>query len=95
MTNTHCMRLSVGAVLAGDELAVRFRFRAALAPGDYSITAGVANGGLLEGFFREALYRAQDVRPFTVLRNMDSILWAGAYNLEPVCSVERSVGALR
>jgi lipopolysaccharide transport system ATP-binding protein len=95
MTNTHCMRVSVGTVHAGNELAVRFRFRAALAPGDYSITAGVANGGLLEGFFREALYRAHDVRPFTVLRNMDSILWAGAYNLEPVCSVERSVGVLR
>lgn len=95
MTNTHCMRITIGAVRAGEELRVRFRFRGAFAPGDYSVTAGIANGGLLEGFFREALYRVQDVRPFTVLRNMDSILWAGAYNIEPVCAVARSVSAVR
>jgi lipopolysaccharide transport system ATP-binding protein len=94
MTNTHCMRVSVGAVRAGDELVVRFRFRAALAAGEYSITAGIANGGLLEGFFREALYRAQDVRAFTVLRNMDAIIWSGAYNLDPECFVERTVSGL-
>jgi lipopolysaccharide transport system ATP-binding protein len=89
MTNTHCMRMEIGPVRPGEEVSVSFSFRAALAPGDYSITAGVANGGLLEGSFREALVRSQDIRSFTVLRNMDSILWSGAYNLAPTCSVER------
>jgi lipopolysaccharide transport system ATP-binding protein len=89
MTNTHCMGMQIGPVRSGEDLSVSFCFRAALAPGDYSVTAGVANGGLLEGFFREALVRSQDIRSFTVLRNMDSILWSGAYNLAPTCSVER------
>jgi len=89
MTNTHCMRIAPGRVRAEDTIRVRFRFRAALAAGDYSITAGIANGGLLEGFFREALYRAHDVRPFTVLQNLDSILWSGVYNVEPTCEIQR------
>ena len=90
MTNTHCMRMSIGPVASAQQVSVSFRFRAALAPGDYSVTAGIANGGLLEGFFREALYRTQDARPFTVLRNLDSILWSGVYNVEPTCEIERS-----
>jgi lipopolysaccharide transport system ATP-binding protein len=95
MTNTHCMNMPIGAVSPGEELSVRFSFRAALAAGEYSLTAGIANGGLLEGFFREALYRAQDLRAFTVLRNMDSILWSGAYNVDPVCEIERPASARR
>ncbi|MDQ2917533.1 MAG: Wzt carbohydrate-binding domain-containing protein [Pseudomonadota bacterium] len=89
MTNTHCMGIAVGPVRPNDEASVSFEFRAAIAPGDYSITAGVANDGLIEGQFREALSRIQDVRTFTVLRNVDSIIWSGVYNLAPVCSVER------
>ena len=92
MTNTHCMGIRVGSVQPGEEVSVDFRFRAALAPGDYSITAGIANGGLLEGYFREPLSRAQDIRAFTVLRNPESILWAGVYNLAPICSVHRLTG---
>lgn len=93
MTNTHCMGMRLDAVGPRDEVAVSFRFRAALAPGDYSVTTGIANGGLLEGFFREALSRTQDVRKFTVLKNRSSILWSGTYNIAPVCTVERSVAS--
>ena len=32
--------------------------------------------------------------PFTVLRNMDAIIWSGAYNLDPECFVERTVSGL-
>ena len=91
MTNTHCMGLRLDAVGPRDQVAVSFRFRAALSPGDYSVTTGIANGGLLEGFFREALSRTQDVRKFTVLKNRSSILWSGTYNVAPVCTIERSV----
>ena len=90
MTNTHCMSKQIGAVRPGEEVVVTFRFRASLAPGDYSITAGVANGALLDGLIREPLYRIHHVRTFTVLRNMDSIIWSGVYNLAPDCTIVRS-----
>jgi len=32
--------------------------------------------------------------PFTVPRNMDAIIWSGAYNLDPECFVERTVSGL-
>ena len=89
MTNTHCMGVRVGHVQRGDEISVAFRFRAALAAGDYSITAGLADGGLIDGFFREALTRVQEIRTFTVLTNMESILWSGVVNLDPRCDVRR------
>jgi lipopolysaccharide transport system ATP-binding protein len=90
MTNTHCMRMRIGPVRGGEEVLVKFRFRGAFAPGDYSITAGVANGGLLDGHFREPLARVQHARAFSVLQNMQSILWAGAYNVAPVCEISRA-----
>jgi len=90
MTNTHGMRAPIGSVAAGDEVEVRFDMRVAIAPGEYSITAGIANEALLEGQFREALFRAQGVATFTVLRNLDAIEWSGVCNLAPACSVRRS-----
>ena len=90
MTNTHCMGLRIGSVRTGDEVTVRFAFQASFAPGDYSLTAGVANRGLPEGMFDEALIRAQDIRSFSVLRNFASILWSGVYNVAPTCQIQRS-----
>jgi lipopolysaccharide transport system ATP-binding protein len=91
MTNTHGMRSPIGPVVAGDDVEVRFELRMAIAPGEYSITAGIANEALPEGQFREALFRAQGVATFTVLRNLDAIEWSGLCNLAPACSVRRSV----
>jgi lipopolysaccharide transport system ATP-binding protein len=89
MTNTHGMGIHIGRVRPNDEVEARFEFRASIAPGDYSITAGIANEPLLEGQFREAVFRAHGVVTFTVLRNFDSIEWAGMCNLSPTCSVRR------
>lgn len=89
MTHTHGMGIDVGRVLPNDEVEVRFEFRASIAPGDYSITAGIANDGMLDGQFRESLTRVQGARTFTVLRNFAGIHWAGICNLAPVCSVQR------
>ncbi|HET8584793.1 MAG TPA: Wzt carbohydrate-binding domain-containing protein, partial [Casimicrobiaceae bacterium] len=89
MTNTHGMRAAIGPVVAGDDVEVRFELRMAIAPGEYSITAGIANEALLEGQFREALFRAQGVATFTVLRNLDAIEWSGVCNLAPTCVVRR------
>lgn len=90
-TNTHCMGRSIGAVDAGDEIVVRFAFRAAFAAGDYSVTAGIAEGGMLHGNFRAPLTRVHDVLAFTVLQNFESILWSGVYNVAPTCAIDRAV----
>jgi lipopolysaccharide transport system ATP-binding protein len=90
MTNTHCMHMRLGGVRRGDELVVRFGFRGAFAPGDYTITAGVADGGLLHGSLRDPLIRVHDARAFSVLENVASIVWAGVYNIAPTCVVERA-----
>ncbi len=93
MTNTYCMRRSIGPVQAGEQVEVEFSFKAGLAPGDYTLTAGVAEGGAGEGEFRQTLARLQDAAAFTVLRNLDAIVWSGTYNLDPDCAIVR--GAAR
>ena len=93
MTNTYCMRRPPGAVRAGEEIVVEFSFKAGLAPGEYTLTAGVAEGGAGEGEFRQTLARVQDAAAFTVLRNLDAIVWSGVYNLDPDCSIRRSGSA--
>jgi lipopolysaccharide transport system ATP-binding protein len=89
MTNTYCMRQQIGAVSAGEAVRVEFSFKASLAPGDYTITAGVAEGGAGDGDFRQTLTRQQDAGAFTVLRNLDAIVWSGVCNLDPIVEVQR------
>jgi lipopolysaccharide transport system ATP-binding protein len=89
MTNTYCMGQKLGAVRGGEELVAEFSFKVGLAPGEYTITAGVAEGGAGEGDFRQTLARVQDGSAFVVLRNTDAIVWSGVYNLDPVCEVSR------
>lgn len=91
VTNTHCMRKSIGPVCSGSALDVVFSFKAALAEGQYTLTIGVANGGLFEGQFRQSLVRLQNALTFSVLRNHDSILWGGICNLNPVCEVLKDI----
>jgi lipopolysaccharide transport system ATP-binding protein len=88
MTNTYCMRQQIGAVLGGAAIRVEFSFKASLAPGDYTITAGVAEGGAGDGDFRQTLTRQQDAGAFTVLRNLDAIVWSGVCNLDPIVEVQ-------
>ncbi|HXU66777.1 MAG TPA: Wzt carbohydrate-binding domain-containing protein, partial [Casimicrobiaceae bacterium] len=90
MTHTHGMGIRIGAVGPDDQVEVRFEFRAGIAPGDYSITAGIANAALFDGQFGEALTRVQGAHSFTVLRNLDAIQWAGVCNLAPTCTVRRT-----
>jgi lipopolysaccharide transport system ATP-binding protein len=89
MTNTYCMGRRWGAVRPGEQLVARFSFAMRLAPGDYSITCGVADGGYGEGSFHRPLARWQDAFLFTVNRNIDELLWSGIYNLNPACTVHR------
>ena len=94
MTNTYCMRQRIGPVRAGEAVRAEFSFKAALAPGDYTITAGVAEGGAGDGDFRQTLARQQDAGAFTVLRNLDAIVWSGVCNLDPICELQRQAAPL-
>lgn len=87
MTNTHAMKKHVGPVSPGTTVEVDFSFNAALAEGQYTVTAGVANEGAYDGQFKESLMRMQNARAFTVLRNFDSIRWSGIYNFSPACAL--------
>jgi lipopolysaccharide transport system ATP-binding protein len=87
MTNTHCMGRCIGKVAPGQVREVDFSFRAAVFEGQYSLTVGVANDGLLEGGFRQSLARVENALSFTVLRNHESIVWNGIYNLDPACEI--------
>lgn len=93
MTNTYCMGKHWGAVRPGERLAITFAFVAHMAPGHYSITCGIANGGVPDGALREPLARWQDAHRFTIERNVDDLSWAGVYNLTPVCRVQRQRAA--
>jgi lipopolysaccharide transport system ATP-binding protein len=89
MTNTFCMNHKIGPVVQGDLVEVAFLFKAALSEGQYTITAGVANEGIIDGQFKQSLVRFQDILSFSVLRNLDSILWSGVYNFNPECKIRR------
>lgn len=92
MTNTYCMRRKIGPVKRGANIIAEFSFKAGLAQGDYTITAGVAESGAGEGEFRQTLARWQDAKAFSVLKNMDAIVWAGTYNLDPHFNLYRIDG---
>lgn len=89
MTNTYCMKRCIGAVDPGDILEIDFSFRAAVFEGQYTLTVGVANEGMHGGQFRESLVRVENALTFSVLRNHDSIVWNGIYNLDPDCDIRK------
>jgi lipopolysaccharide transport system ATP-binding protein len=89
-TNSYCMRRSIGPVDADASLTVNFAFCAALAPGEYTITLGVADSGYGDGQFHHQLIYRHDIAPFVVLRNMESIQWDGIVNLFPELAISRS-----
>jgi lipopolysaccharide transport system ATP-binding protein len=92
-TNTYCMGTPVGPVRAGEVVTARFRFKAGFAPGDYTITAGAANEGLMDGQFREVLGFQHDSALLRVLKNRDAITWCGVYNVAPTLEIARGKGA--
>ena len=95
MTNTFAMKNNIGPVQAGTTVEVAYSFKAALAEGQYTLTVGVANEGMFDGLFKESLVRVQNSSAFSVLRNFESIHWAGMYNLSPNCKVHVGPSVLR
>jgi lipopolysaccharide transport system ATP-binding protein len=92
-TNSYCLHQTVGPCAAGTRLVFSFSFRALVAPGEYTITTGLANRGFAEGSFEEALSYRHDTLAFSVVRMSGSTTWIGLVNLEPRLAVERRAGA--
>ncbi|MBW4541518.1 MAG: ABC transporter ATP-binding protein [Myxacorys chilensis ATA2-1-KO14] len=88
-SNTFCMGRSIGIVSAGTLLNVRFRFEVPLIPQDYTITTGVASGGVGEHQFERSLAVNHNTAVLKVLRNQDTILWNGVVNLNPTVTFSK------
>ncbi|BAU12748.1 teichoic-acid-transporting ATPase [Leptolyngbya sp. NIES-3755] len=82
-SNTLCMEQTIGKLEAGTAIEARFAFKVPLPPGDYTITLGVADGGIGKYEFQRLLLMLQDTMTLKVLPNPDTILWAGMVNLSP------------
>jgi lipopolysaccharide transport system ATP-binding protein len=70
-------------------LEIRFRFHVPLIEGEYTITVGVADGAFGEGQFKRTLVYAHDLKVLKVLKNRNSILWAGIVNLKPSIFIDK------
>lgn len=88
-SHTHGLGLKVGAVAAGERIQATFRFRVSLIAADYSVTVGVADGGVPGGHVTTSLIRRQDAAQFSIIRNMDGDYWDGLLDLKPQCEIER------
>lgn len=82
-TNTFCMQKSLGAVEQGSEIEVRYCFPIDLAPGEYTITVGLANDGFDKCEFKERLSYLSSILAFAVLPNEHEIIWSGIINIHP------------
>ena len=82
-TSSLCMGKRIGAVTAGQCLVSEFRFALPIAPGEYSVTIGFANGAVGDSDYEEALLYQHGVRIFQVYRNKKAIIWSGVFNLHP------------
>lgn len=87
--HTHGLGLAPGAAAAGDVLEVDFAFTATLAPGDYTVTVGVACDARPGGAVATSLLRVQDVAHFTIATNPGEPYWDGRVNLQPAASFRR------
>jgi len=86
-TNTYMMGKSIGSTEINTIVEATFTFKASLAEGEYTVTVGVANEGIGQWGFEEALLQVNDAYSFKVLRNQTSEVWFGLINLSPSLSI--------
>ena len=89
MTNTLCMKKKIGAVHPENRIIVNFDFHVNIAPGEYTLTVGVANGAIGGSNFREQLARLMHIRSFTVAEDPVGIVWSGYSYLSPSLVIQR------
>lgn len=89
MTHTHAMHQKIGPVQAGEQVEVQYSFDVPLVTGDYTFTAGVAQGGLMGGAVADSIARTQDAWAFQIVTNLDDIHWNGLCHLNPSVGIQR------
>ncbi|MBD1822597.1 ABC transporter ATP-binding protein [Cyanobacteria bacterium FACHB-DQ100] len=94
-SNTWCMQETIGEVTAGTAIEVRFAFKVPLPTGEYTITLGVADGGIGLDEFKRSLLMLHDTMTLKVLQNPDSIHWNGMVNLSPQFEIHTRTMDLR
>lgn len=93
-SNTYCLRTPIGPLGAQETVTVDFSVAIALAPGDYSITVGAANGGYGDGSFEHALLYFPEATALRVLRDNDAPTWTGIVDLHPSVRIVRTPHAV-
>lgn len=93
-SNTWCMQQTIGEIAAGTEIEVRFVFKVPIPAGEYTITLGVADGGIGKHEFQRALLMLHDTMTLKVLQNPDAIIWSGMVNLSPQFEVHSQKAGL-
>jgi lipopolysaccharide transport system ATP-binding protein len=91
MSNTHAMLQRIGRVDDNDRVTVSFGFRADIAPGDYTVTVGVGDTGVAGGQLAASLARIQDACAFSIIQDLEDIVWSGVSNLRPDCEIRRPI----
>ena len=94
-TSSLCMGRFVGDISGGEMLVSRFQFALPLHAGQYSVTVGFANGAMGPTDYREALLFQHGAKTFEVVRNPDSIMWSGIFNVQPTLTFSRQRAELR
>ena len=61
---------------------LQFRLHPRVAPGSYTITAGIADRPRFDGSFETSLVRRQDVVAFAVLDRAGAPRWGGVIDLQ-------------
>jgi lipopolysaccharide transport system ATP-binding protein len=89
-SNTYCLGEPVGPLHPGEELTVDFTIATPLAPGDYTITVGGADGGYAHGLFHHHFIYYPDAASLRVLRDNDAPIWAGIVDLHPQVTLTRA-----
>jgi lipopolysaccharide transport system ATP-binding protein len=90
MTNTHCMKKRIGPVTQGERVTVDFKIEVNIAPGEYTVTVGVANGAVGDSSFREQLAQLMHIYSITVVPDPTGILWSGNAYLHPTLEIQRT-----
>lgn len=89
MTTTMAMKRIIGPVVQEDRLRVEFGVQVNLAPGEYTLTFGVANGAIGD-MFREQLARLMHISKITVINDPNGIKWDGHAFVHPTLTVHRT-----
>ncbi len=87
--NTYTMHICPPPQKKRKETTISYRFKCLLAQGDYTVSLGVAEGGIeKKGFqFKEYLLSLQNISQFKVVQHRENIIFNGIYNMEPEVTV--------